>query len=87
MDKGERFVIKSGENDMVGYITKPEGEGKFPTVIVSHGFSSNTNRTHPFAQIFARAGYATVIFDFTKPARAKVRGIPLLFRLLRKKRI
>lgn len=74
MDKGERFVIKSGENDMVGYITKPEGEGKFPTVIVSHGFSSNTNRTHPYAQIFARAGYATVIFDFTKTGTGESSG-------------
>lgn len=74
MEKGTRFEIMSGDNTMVGYYTKPEGEGKFPAVIVSHGFSSNTDRTHPYAQIFRGEGYATFIYDFTMTGTGESSG-------------
>ena len=47
-----------------GTVLRPEGSGKVPTVIASHGFMSNRNTVKKEAQMFAARGFAVVAFDF-----------------------
>lgn len=42
----------------------PEGDGKFPTVIIGHGFGGNLHETTNYAQVFAKNGIAAYSFDF-----------------------
>ncbi len=68
------FTCKRGSLAIRGFLLKPEGSGRLPAVIVSHGFASNTRDTWRYARRFAKAGYATVYFDFCGSGRSKSDG-------------
>jgi succinate dehydrogenase / fumarate reductase iron-sulfur subunit len=60
-----KFWFLSGEDTCRGVALKPDGDGPFPTVLMAHGLgSSSTHRLEQFAEQFALAGYAAVIFDY-----------------------
>lgn len=68
------FACKRDALTIRGFLLKPEGSGKLPAVIVSHGFASNTFDTRKYARRFAKAGYVTVYFDFCGSGRSKSDG-------------
>lgn len=68
------FTCKRGALTIRGFLLKPEGSGRLPAVIVSHGFASNTMDTRRYARRFARAGYVTVYFDFCGSGRSRSDG-------------
>ncbi|MCR5503737.1 MAG: alpha/beta hydrolase [Lachnospiraceae bacterium] len=47
-----------------GKICRPEGEGRFPAVIFSHGFGSNYRQLIHHGDLIAEAGIVCVFFDF-----------------------
>ena len=70
----ERFTCKRDNLTIRGVLLKPQREGRLPTVIVSHGFGSNTFASMHFARHFAAAGFAAVCFDFCGSGRGKSDG-------------
>lgn len=60
------FFNSNGET-LHGIIRVPEGTGKFPAVILCHGFDSNKNHELMFGlwDIISRAGFVCLRFDFT----------------------
>lgn len=75
--KKEPFEIESQGCQLRGFIVRPTKSGKFPTVIVSHGFGSCTRETKKYAQIFVDEGYAAVLFDFCMSGSGKSSGSSL----------
>ncbi len=47
-----------------GTMYKPEGNGPFPTIIVSHEFMMNRLTTKRYARMYAKMGYAAFCYDF-----------------------
>lgn len=72
--EGEPFEINSQGYILRGYIIRPQQSGKLPVVIVSHGFSSNTNGTKRYAQTFAEQGYVTIYYDFCMTGNGRSTG-------------
>ena len=58
------FEIPSQGCLLRGFILLPQQTGKFPTVIVSHGFANSTRDTERFARIFVEQGFAALYYDF-----------------------
>ncbi|MDX6226393.1 MAG: succinate dehydrogenase / fumarate reductase, iron-sulfur subunit [Frankiales bacterium] len=60
-----KFWFLSGEDTCRGIVLKPQGQGPFPTVLMAHGLgTSSSARLEQFAEQFALAGYAAVMFDY-----------------------
>ena len=70
----ENFECSRDGLKIRGYLLKPECDGKIPTVIVSHGFASDTRITKKYAKCFAKAGYVSVFFDFCGSGKGKSDG-------------
>jgi hypothetical protein len=62
----EPFEINSTFNKINGLMVLPEGEGRFPCVVLSHGLISSKESTKYVAisQRFTRAGIASCRFDY-----------------------
>lgn len=60
----EKFVFESGHFKVVGELRIPDGEGKYPLVIMVHG-DGPARRTYFYAlkKCFLRAGYGTLMWD------------------------
>ena len=59
--------IKEFERDgkkIYGELYRPVGEGKFPAMIICHGFNANSAPERGLAKMYAEAGVVTYIFDF-----------------------
>ena len=59
--------IKEFERDgkrIYGELYRPVGEGKFPAMIICHGFNASSAPERGLAQMYAEAGIVTYIFDF-----------------------
>jgi dienelactone hydrolase len=70
---GNNIRIKSfaptperGEN-ISGVITKPDGEGPFPAVVILHGCSGVNDHDYQWARRFKSWGYASLILDSHNP--------------------
>jgi len=50
-----------------GVISKPEGDGPFPAVIILHGCSGVTDLDFQWAQCFKEWGYASLVLDSHSP--------------------
>lgn len=70
----ERFECRNGNLTIRGYIFRPWLDGKFPAVIISHGFACDTNQTRKYAKFFASVGCVSVFFDFCGSGRGKSDG-------------
>lgn len=61
----EQMNLKSGENNIYGTLYLPgEEKDKYPTVILCHGFNTNSDLLEGYCKSFAKAGYACYAFDF-----------------------
>jgi len=60
------FQIKSASNTIAGLMTIPNGPGKYPCVILSHGLisSKESSKYIALSERFAGAGIATCRFDY-----------------------
>lgn len=53
-------------------VFQPEGQPAAPVVVIAHGFAGSQQLMQPFAETFARNGYAAVTFDFLGHGRNPV---------------
>ena len=83
--KKTAFEIESQGCRLRGFILRPEGAGRFPAVIVSHGFGSCTRDTKKYARVFVDEGYAAVCFDFCMSGSGKSSGSSLGMSVLTEK--
>ncbi len=61
----EEFIVKKKDNKSIrGLIFCPEGEGRFPTVIFSHGFGATYRDLEHYGDDFTKEGIVCVFFDF-----------------------
>ncbi len=58
------FDLESGDQFVYGMLYLPEGEGPFPTVIMSHGFGSDEGVWTYTAHALASSGFVCYAFDF-----------------------
>ncbi|MFI9533099.1 alpha/beta hydrolase [Nocardia fusca] len=47
-----------------GYLQLPTGTGPRPCVVLCHGFSGTMDRLFDYAERFAKAGFAALVFDY-----------------------
>lgn len=65
----EQSVVEIAYNDngrpvtLKGYLGKPEGDGPFPAVVLSHGCSGVEMNHHAWVRRFAAMGYVALIVD------------------------
>ena len=66
------FLNSKGEQ-LHGVIRVPEGNGKFPAVVICHGFDSNKDNEFIFSlwDNISRAGFVCMRFDFTGHGESK----------------
>ncbi len=64
MFEKREFLIKTGKRHIVGANCLPEGDGPFPTVIISHGLGETQRNSEKYAVEIAKQGIACMIFDF-----------------------
>ena len=79
------FEVDSQGCKLRGFILRPQGVGRLPAVIVSHGFGSCTRDTKKYARVFADEGFATVCFDFCMSGSGKSTGSSLGMSVLTEK--
>ena len=61
----EELILKSGDKNIVGTMfLPPEEKASYPTVVMSHGFNSNSFLLEGYAESFAKEGYACYAYDF-----------------------
>lgn len=63
----EQVAFKSeGDVTLAGYLYRPTGlpAGPLPCVVMSHGFSGTMDRLFRYAERFAQAGMAVLLFDY-----------------------
>lgn len=57
--------IPSGGERLAAYFYRPDTEGRVPCVVMAHGFSATRDDALPaYAEAFADAGFAVVLFDY-----------------------
>lgn len=56
--------VKDGNDTIYGIMHKPEGNGPFPVVIMSHGYNGSCVDYENEAQLFAENGIAAYHYDF-----------------------
>lgn len=78
-DKIQLNVERDGKN-IFGVVYIPRGDNgtkRYPTIIYSHGMSSNHESGDKYAAEFARRGYVVYCFDFCGGYESKSDGDPL----------
>ena len=60
----EEFTVEHSDGTVFGKIAYPEGEGPWPTVIFSHGFSACRPYDTGMERDFVERGFAFIAFDF-----------------------
>lgn len=69
---GERWTYRDGGLSMNGILVKPDGEGPFPAVLVSHGLGGSANSfSLQKARELARRGFLCIAPDYTHSAQAE----------------
>lgn len=56
--------IKNGENTIYGKIYAPVSDGKFPVIILSHGYNGSNNDFTSDCKYYAKNGFIAYTFDF-----------------------
>jgi fermentation-respiration switch protein FrsA (DUF1100 family) len=58
-------TFSSGGTDCAAWLYRPDGDGKLPIVVMAHGFSGTRElRLDAYAERFAAAGIAALVFDY-----------------------
>jgi len=60
----EELIIKKGDKEIYGNIYYPNKEGKFPAVILSHGFNGSYSDFVTECEYYASHGFIAYSFDF-----------------------
>ena len=60
----EKVTIQRNGLTLKGEMSRPEGKGPFPAVILSHGYTGNYSHLEAQARFFREMGYATFAFSF-----------------------
>ncbi|MGV1087373.1 MAG: alpha/beta hydrolase [Mycobacterium sp.] len=61
----EDVRIPSGDEHLAAYFYRPDIDGRVPCVVMAHGFSGTRDDGLPaYAEAFADAGFAVVLFDY-----------------------
>lgn len=61
----ENFEVKKSDGKVIrGVIFRPDSDGKFKTVIFSHGFNSNYHNLMGHGKFYAESGIVIVYYDF-----------------------
>lgn len=60
----EELIINNGENEIYGKLYVPEGKGKHPAVILSHGYNGTNEDFVSECTYFAENGYLAYAYDF-----------------------
>lgn len=58
------YLVRHGENTIYGTLYLPEGEGKFPAIILSHGYNGIGKDFERECVFFAQNGYVAYAHDF-----------------------
>lgn len=61
--RGEAVSYFSGDEDAVGYIVAPDGQGPFPAVVLIHEWNGLVDRVRQVADAFADEGYVALAAD------------------------
>ncbi len=81
----EEIRFQNGDATLVGTLVKPDGPGKHPAIVFTHG-SGNQTRTEDFyrsrAYLFARHGIAALIYDRRGKGASTGGGDNISFQLL-----
>ena len=67
----EEIYFPSGDLKLHGVIYLPEGEGRFPGVVMCHGMASDQRSMRPCAQQLARKGIAAFSIDLRGHGRSE----------------
>ena len=59
----EMEFVRDGKK-IYGKLFLPKGTGKYPAVIIGHGFGGNLSYTEPYARMLAKNSIAAYAFDF-----------------------
>jgi len=71
----EKLIITEGEKEIYGKIYRPEEEGVYPAVILSHGYNGCHTDFTGECKYFASKGYIAYAFDFSGGStRSKSKG-------------
>lgn len=62
--KVEELKIENGDNTIYGKVYYPDVEGKFPAIIMSHGYNGANTDFVAEGQYYATNGYVAYAFDF-----------------------
>src|SRR3954447_3673537 len=58
-------VFDSGGETIAAWLYRPEGDGDVPCVVMAHGFTgTREDGLPPYAEAFAAAGFAALLFDY-----------------------
>lgn len=62
--RAEDLTFRSGSVELAGTLVAPEGPGPFPAIVFLHGSGPSTREgARPYAETFARLGFASLVFD------------------------
>lgn len=60
----EELIIKEGEKEIYGKVYKPTKEGKYPAIILSHGYNGCNTDFAKECRYYAENGYVAYAYDF-----------------------
>ncbi|MGL5314677.1 MAG: alpha/beta hydrolase [Peptostreptococcaceae bacterium] len=69
-----KFIIKKDQLIIKGCCYRPNKNGKYPVIILSHELGTNMISTSRYAKKLSLAGYIVLIFDFTGSGSGISRG-------------
>lgn len=73
--KDTNWTYTEGDWKIQGLLVKPEGDGPFPAVLVSHGKGNNAEGfARSKAREFAKWGLVTIAVDYTHAGTSTIRG-------------
>ncbi|MBM3335479.1 dienelactone hydrolase family protein, partial [Candidatus Sumerlaeota bacterium] len=68
---GERWTCEVNGRPLSGILIKPEGDGPFPAILISHGLGGNAEGfARPKAQEFVKWGFVCIATDYTHAGSA-----------------
>lgn len=65
----KEYVVRSAEKEIYGKLYRPAGEGKYPAVIISHGYNGCHAHWERECVFFASNGYVAYAYDFCGGSR------------------
>lgn len=65
MSMREDLTFESGGETCAAWLYRPAGDGDAPCVVMAHGFTATREEALPgYAEAFAQAGFAALVFDY-----------------------